>query len=203
MDSQSFDQVKSDIHRLLLTQLDLERLSVARQRPCQAGGHQPDPGDHSEGEAPSECRRKGEAAERTLLDEVFGLGPLEPLLKDPTISDILVNRRDQVYVERPGCWRRPDVKFRDDRHLLQIIDRIVSGVGRRVDESSPMVDARLADGSRVNAIIPPLALDGPALSIRRFGHGPLTAGNAAGVARAFRPKCWKCSRRQCGPASTS
>jgi pilus assembly protein CpaF len=110
-----------------------------------------------------------------LLDEVFGLGPLEALLADPTISDILVNGKDMVFVERFGKLQKVDVKFRDDRHLLQIIDRIVGAVGRRVDESSPMVDARLADGSRVNAIIPPLALDGPAVSIRRFGTTPLTA----------------------------
>ena len=109
-----------------------------------------------------------------LLDDVFGLGPLEPLLRDPDISDILVNSCDHVYVERHGKLERLNIAFRDDRHLLQVIDRIVSAVGRRVDESSPMVDARLADGSRVNAIIPPLALDGPALSIRRFGRGPLS-----------------------------
>jgi pilus assembly protein CpaF len=110
-----------------------------------------------------------------LLDEVFGFGPLEVLLSDPTISDILVNGKDVVYIERFGVLQKVDVKFRDDRHLLQIIDRIVGAVGRRVDESSPMVDARLPDGSRVNAIIPPLALDGPAVSIRRFGTSPLTA----------------------------
>jgi len=101
--------------------------------------------------------------------EVFGLGPLETLMKDPEISDILVNTHDQVYVERYGKLEKTDVRFRDDAHLMQIIERIVTRVGRRVDESSPMVDARLADGSRVNAIIPPLALDGPILSIRRFG----------------------------------
>jgi pilus assembly protein CpaF len=110
-----------------------------------------------------------------LLDEVFGLGPLEPLLRDPKISDILVNDKDHVFVEKGGVLQRVDTKFRDDRHLMQIIDRIVSRVGRRVDESSPMVDARLPDGSRVNAVIPPLALDGPSLSIRRFGTGPLAA----------------------------
>jgi pilus assembly protein CpaF len=103
-----------------------------------------------------------------VLDELFGLGPLEGLLADRSISDILVNRFDQVYIEREGRLEETDVVFRDDRHLLQIIERIVSAVGRRIDESSPMVDARLADGSRVNAIIPPLALNGPALSIRRF-----------------------------------
>lgn len=108
-----------------------------------------------------------------VLDEVFGLGPLEPLLSDPTISDILVNGSKQVYVERKGMLELTSVTFRDDQHLLRIIDKIVSQVGRRVDESNPMVDARLLDGSRVNAIIPPLALDGPLMSIRRFSQDKL------------------------------
>jgi pilus assembly protein CpaF len=103
-----------------------------------------------------------------VLDEIFGLGPLEPLLVDPAISDILVNRYDQVYIERDGRLEETNLVFRNDAHVMQIIERIVSSVGRRIDESSPMVDARLADGSRVNAVIPPLALDGPMLSIRRF-----------------------------------
>src|SRR5204863_6938662 len=106
--------------------------------------------------------------------EAFGLGPLESLMKDPDISDILVNNHKQVYVERYGKLETANVSFRDDAHLMQIIDRIVSRVVRRVDEASPMVDARLPDGSRVNAIIPPLSLDGPILSIRRFGRSPLT-----------------------------
>ena len=110
-----------------------------------------------------------------ILDEVFGLGPLQPLLADPTLSDILVNGAYNVYVERRGKLERVPVRFNDNEHLMRIIDRIVSRVGRRVDESSPMVDARLRDGSRVNVIIPPLALDGPVLSIRRFGTDPLTA----------------------------
>src|SRR5688500_10574862 len=110
-----------------------------------------------------------------VLDEVFGLGPLEPLLQDSTISDILVNGHSQVYVERKGLLELTNVTFRDDQHLLRIIDKIVSQVGRRVDESTPMVDARLSDGSRVNAIIPPLALDGPLMSIRRFAQDKLTA----------------------------
>ena len=108
-----------------------------------------------------------------VLDEVFGLGPLEPLLKDPTISDILVNTCKHVYVERRGLLELTNVAFRDDQHLLRIIDKIVSQVGRRIDESTPMVDARLSDGSRVNAIIPPLAVDGPILSIRRFSTDKL------------------------------
>jgi pilus assembly protein CpaF len=110
-----------------------------------------------------------------VLDEVFGLGPLEPLLQDPSISDILVNGSRQVYVERKGLLELTSVTFRDDQHLLRIIDKIVSQVGRRVDESTPMVDARLSDGSRVNAIIPPLALDGPLMSIRRFAQDKLSA----------------------------
>ena len=105
-----------------------------------------------------------------VLNEVFGLGPLEPLLADSSISDILVNTYRQVYIERKGVLELTNVQFRDDAHLMAIIERIVSAIGRRVDESSPMVDARLADGSRVNAIIPPLAVDGPCLSIRRFGR---------------------------------
>ena len=108
-----------------------------------------------------------------VMDETFGLGPLESLLKDPTISDIMVNRCDRIYVERKGRIELSEVRFRDNAHLRQIIDRIVGLVGRRVDETCPMVDARLADGSRVNAIIPPLALDGPAMSIRRFGSKPM------------------------------
>jgi pilus assembly protein CpaF len=110
-----------------------------------------------------------------ILNEVQGLGPIEPLMNDPDVSDILVNTSRQVYIERLGKLELTPVMFRDDAHLMQIIDRIVSRIGRRIDESSPMVDARLADGSRVNAIIPPLALDGPILSIRRFGRSPLTA----------------------------
>jgi pilus assembly protein CpaF len=116
-----------------------------------------------------------ERLSREILDEIFGLGPLEQLLKDTNISDILVNRFDRVYIEKGGKLELTNLSFKDNVHLMQIIERIVSRVGRRVDESSPMVDARLADGSRVNAIIPPLALDGPCLSIRRFGRDPVTA----------------------------
>jgi pilus assembly protein CpaF len=110
-----------------------------------------------------------------ILDEVFGLGPLEPLLHDPTVSDILVNTHKLVYVERRGVIEKTDIVFKDETHLMHIIDKIVSAVGRRIDESSPMVDARLLDGSRVNIVIPPLAVDGPLLSIRRFGSSPLGA----------------------------
>ena len=111
---------------------------------------------------------------KEIQHEVFGLGPLEPLLQDPAISDILVNGCGQIFIERRGKIERTVARFRDDAHLMRIIDKIVSAVGRRIDESSPLVDARLADGSRVNVIIPPLALDGPAMSIRRFGTDPLT-----------------------------
>jgi pilus assembly protein CpaF len=110
-----------------------------------------------------------------VLDEIFGLGPLQPLMEDPTVADILVNTADRIYVERNGRLERTDVRFQDDRHLLQVIDRIVSSVGRRIDDTSPMVDARLPDGSRVNAIIPPLAIDGPHLSIRKFRDDGLSA----------------------------
>src|SRR6266446_1039697 len=126
------------------------------------------------------CQRSSSLLSRTererlineVLDETFGLGPLEPLMKDPTVSDILINGHNTVYVERKGRLERDDVAFNDERHLLQIVQRIDGRVGRRVDETSPMVDARLPDGSRVNAIIPPLALDGTLLSIRRFGARP-------------------------------
>ena len=122
-----------------------------------------------------------------IEDEVLGLGPLETLLRDPTISDILVNGHDQVYIERRGKLETTDVRFQDDRHLLGIIDRIVSSVGRRIDESSPMVDARLADGSRVNAIIPPLAIDGPSVSIRRFAVELLTMENLIEIGTVTEP----------------
>jgi pilus assembly protein CpaF len=112
---------------------------------------------------------------RQVLDEIFGLGPLQPLIDDPTIADILVNTSQCVYVERSGRLEPTDVRFHDDKHLMQVIDRIVSSVGRRIDDTSPMVDARLPDGSRVNAIIPPLAIDGPHLSIRKFNDDALTA----------------------------
>ena len=174
MDQTNFEQVKLDIHRTLLSQLDLEKLATAnngRARQAVASLIQ----DILSKEKILLNGAEKDRIQSDLLDEVFGLGPLEPLLKDPTISDILVNRKDLVYIERSGVLEKIDLKFRDDRHLQQIIDRIVGAVGRRIDESSPMVDARLADGSRVNAIIPPLALDGPALSIRRFGTTPLMA----------------------------
>jgi pilus assembly protein CpaF len=171
-----YQQVKADLHRKILDRLDLEKLGRSS-------------GDSAREEVLILIRSsvnseavplsfaEREQLSREILDEIFGLGPLEPLLKDPTISDILVNRFDRVYVERAGKLEITGLSFKDNQHLMQIIDRIVSRIGRRVDESSPMVDARLQDGSRVNAIIPPLALDGACLSIRRFGRDPLTARN--------------------------
>ena len=171
-----YQQVKADLHRKILDRLDLEKL-----------GRTPSDAAREEvlllirntvnSEAVPLSFAERERLARETLDEIFGLGPLEPLLKDPTISDILVNRYNRVYVERAGKLEATGLSFKDDAHLMQIIDRIVSRIGRRVDESSPMVDARLADGSRVNAIIPPLAIDGPCLSIRRFGRDPVTARN--------------------------
>ena len=172
-DDSALQEMKTRIHRRLLGRLNLSNLDTLDRE-----------------QVVSEIRKvvhellaretiplnfeEREALVEQVLDEIFGLGPLEPLLKDPEISDILVNTHDQVYVERGGRLHETDVRFKDDRHLLQIIDRIVSAVGRRIDDSSPMVDARLADGSRVNAVIPPLALDGPHLSIRKFRRDALS-----------------------------
>jgi len=171
-----YQQVKADLHRKILDRLNLEKLG---RTPSDAAREEVlvliRNSVNSEAVPLSFAER--ERLAREILDEIFGLGPLEPLLKDPSISDILVNRYNQVYIERNGKLEPTGLTFKDDQHLMQIIDRIVSRVGRRVDESSPMVDARLPDGSRVNAIIPPLAVDGPALSIRRFGRDPLTARN--------------------------
>jgi pilus assembly protein CpaF len=173
METLNFEQVKADIHRTLISRLDLEklaRLNAERARQAVSGMILE---IAAGGKVPFNAVEK-ERLQSDLLDEVFGLGPLEPLLRDPEISDILVNNPNEVFVERRGLLEQLNISFRDERHLMQIIDRIVSAVGRRIDESTPMVDARLADGSRVNAIIPPLALDGPALSIRRFGRGPIS-----------------------------
>src|SRR5271165_1409315 len=170
--SKSFEELKRLIHGKLVDKLDLSRVSdlegetlrreirMVVERLCDT-------------ENPLLNRMERERLIDEVLDETFGFGPLEVLLKDPTISDILINGPHKIYVERRGKMEKTDVKFRDNEHLLQIIDRIVSKIGRRVDETSPMVDARLPDGSRVNAIISPLSLDGPSVSIRRFGANPL------------------------------
>lgn len=168
-------QIKASVHKSLIQRSDLEKLvysgsTLSGQQQLLSTINQL----LSEQETPLSLAERNALAQE-VLDEVFGLGPLEPLLNDSTISDILVNTSQAIYVERRGVLEKTDVTFKDDRHLLQIIDKIVSGVGRRIDESSPMVDARLPDGSRVNVIIPPLAVDGPILSIRRFGRSPLMA----------------------------
>src|SRR5262245_27277136 len=181
-----FDDLKRLIHGKLVDKLDLSRVSdlagdtlrreirLVVERLCDT-------------ENPLLNRMERERLIDEVLDETFGFGPLEMLLKDPTISDILVNGPHKIFVERRGKLEKTDVKFRDNNHLMQIIDRIVSKVGRRVDETSPMVDARLPDGSRVNAIIPPLALDGPTMSIRRFGANPLKLEDLLNF-KAFTPE---------------
>jgi pilus assembly protein CpaF len=169
-----YQELKNGIHRYLLNSLDMERVA-----------HAPD--DRSQVLVATQnliaqvkIPLGGPGRDRLcheIVEEVFGLGPLEPLLKDPTISDILVNGAQEVYIERAGVLEETKIKFKDDAHLMHIIEKIVAGVGRRVDPSSPMVDARLADGSRVHVIIPPSAIDGPHLSIRRFGRTPITEGD--------------------------
>lgn len=182
----SFEELKRVIHGKLVEKLDLSRVSdlegetlrreirLVVERLCDT-------------ENPLLNRMERERLIDEVLDETFGFGPLEALLKDPTISDILINGPHKVYVERRGKLEKSEVKFRDNEHLLQIIDRIVSKIGRRVDETNPMVDARLPDGSRVNAIIPPLALDGPSVSIRRFGANPLKLEDLLNY-KAFSPE---------------
>ena len=174
MELLNLENYKAEIHRTLISKLDLEKLSRVNSSQARQAVLGIVKEIMSDQRVPLSYDEQ-EKIQADLLDEVFGLGPLEPLLRDPKISDILVNDKDHVFVEKGGLLQKVNTTFRDDRHLLQIIDRIVSRVGRRVDESSPMVDARLPDGSRVNAIIPPLALDGPSLSIRRFGTGPIAA----------------------------
>jgi pilus assembly protein CpaF len=170
--NQSFQEMKARLHRAIVTKLDLTKLNSL-------------PADrvHAEVSRMAEGLLLAENVPLSTMErdrlvsevhhELFGLGPLEPLLADPTISDILVNSYSNIYIERRGKLEKTTISFKDDEHLMRVIERIVSTVGRRIDEAQPMVDARLPDGSRVNAIIPPLALDGPVLSIRRFGADPL------------------------------
>src|SRR6058998_3800939 len=183
---QQYMELKANIHKKLLNRLNLEALALSDRARAE-----------SEirtllGELLAEEGTPLSLGEREtlfveLLDDVFGLGPLEPLLRDPSISDILVNTYKNVYVERKGVLERVSANFQDDRHLMRVIDRIVSAVGRRVDDSSPMVDARLPDGSRVNAIIPPLAVDGPLVSIRRFPAERLKAEDLVTLRALTRP----------------
>lgn len=169
-----FGSVKAAVHRKLIQKLNLDRLTEVNRDDVRREVSQLLESLVLNESAPMNLQER-ERIVQEVLDEVFGLGPLEPLLADSSISDILVNTHRRVYIERKGILELTPVQFRDDVHLMSIIDRIVSAVGRRVDESSPMVDARLSDGSRVNAIIPPLSVDGPVLSIRRFGRERLTA----------------------------
>src|SRR5919202_5064401 len=169
----ALQQVKGRVHRKLLERLNLSNLDrLDRQQVSDAVRRVIQ--DLITQESVALNFEERDAVVVQVLDEIFGLGPLEPLIKDPEVSDILVNTYKQVYIERHGRLERTEVMFQDDRHLLQVIDRIVSAVGRRIDDSSPMVDARLPDGSRVNAIIKPLALDGPHLSIRKFRRDALS-----------------------------
>jgi pilus assembly protein CpaF len=173
VDFKVYQELKTGIHRDLLNKVDLERVATFRDDRTRRQVL----GVIQDLVANLKTPMSGPEKERLsleVLDEVFGLGPLEPLLQDPTISDILVNGYKEVFIERTGLLEETNIMFKDNGHLMHIIDKIVSAVGRRVDESSPMVDARLPDGSRVNVIIPPLAVDGPHLSIRRFGHIPIS-----------------------------
>jgi pilus assembly protein CpaF len=181
-----YRDLKSKMHSQILQEMDLESLNklqedVARTRVRDAIR------DLVQRERTPLTLSEREQMINEIVDELFGLGPIEPLLADGTVSDILVNGADQIYVERAGILEQTNLFFNDAAHLMRIIERIVSRVGRRVDESSPMVDARLADGSRVNAIIPPLALDGPSLSIRRFGGHQLTGESLVANGTLTRP----------------
>jgi len=168
-----YQELKSSLHRDLLNKIDVEKVATVRDDRTRSQALAVIQDLVANLQTPLSGRERERLA-LEVLDEVFGLGPLEPLLQDPGINDILVNGHKLVYVERAGILEETNIRFKDDTHLMHIIDKIVSGVGRHIDESSPMVDARLADGSRVNVIIPPLAIDGPHLSIRRFGHVPVS-----------------------------
>jgi pilus assembly protein CpaF len=184
--STEYMELKFALHRKLLDRVNLEILSSMANERVRAEIRSAVSMLLEEEKTPLSIIEKDRIIEE-ILDEVFGLGPLEPLLQDHTISDILVTTPKLVYIERRGKLQRTPVEFKDNAHLLRIIEKVVSRVGRRVDESSPMVDARLPDGSRVNAVIAPVAVDGPLLSIRRFGRDPLTADIFHS-----RKACWSC-----------
>src|ERR1700730_11742637 len=168
----SFQEMKSRLHRTLINRMDLTKLAALTPEQVNAEVTRLAETVLAQEAVPLSTAERDRLV-NDVQHELFGLGPLEPLLADPTISDILVNSHGTIYIERRGKLELTDVAFKDDEHLMRVIERIVSSVGRRIDESSPMVDARLRDGSRVNAIIPPLSIDGPVLSIRRFGTVPL------------------------------
>ncbi|HMA42598.1 MAG TPA: CpaF family protein [Gemmatimonadales bacterium] len=171
--SVTMSQIKTRVHRRILERLNLSNLDKLDREEVVAAITKVVQDLVAQEQLPLNLGER-EQLVRQVVDEIFGLGPLESLMQDPEVADILVNTHDQVFVERHGKLLPTDVRFQDDRHLLQVIDRIVSAVGRRIDDSSPMVDARLPDGSRVNAIIPPLAIDGPHLSIRKFKRDALS-----------------------------
>jgi pilus assembly protein CpaF len=183
---QQYLQLRAGVHRKLLNRLNLEALAQADRPRAESEIRTLLVELLAEENMPLSLGER-ETLIVEILDDVFGLGPLEPLLRDPTISDILVNTCKNMFVERNGVLERVEANFQDDRHLMRVIDRIVSGVGRRVDDSSPLVDARLPDGSRVNAIIPPLAVDGPLLSIRRFPAERLKADDLVTLRALTRP----------------
>jgi len=172
--SKEYQEQKSAVHQDLLSRVDLEKIASMQDSRIRGEVLSIVQNLVANLSTPMSAAERDRLA-REVLDEVFGLGPLEPLLQDSAVSDILVNGYKHVYVERSGLMEETSVTFKDDSHLMHIIEKIVGAVGRRIDESSPMVDARLADGSRINVIIPPLAIDGPALSVRRFGRTPLVA----------------------------
>jgi pilus assembly protein CpaF len=169
----SLSHIKTRVHRSILERLNLSNLDKLEREEVVAAIAKVVQDLIAQEQLPLNLGER-ELLVRQVVDEIFGLGPLETLMQDPDVADILVNTYDQVFVERHGKLTSTDVRFQNDRHLLQVIDRIVSAVGRRIDDSSPMVDARLPDGSRVNAIIPPLAIDGPHLSIRKFKRDALS-----------------------------
>ncbi len=173
-DSAEFDRIKRKLHAELIASLDFEQVSKTPRAEL-AKRLRNTLTDTVETRSLPLNRLERERLVEEILDETLGLGPLEPLLRDPEISDILINGYETIFVEKKGRLQKVESGFKDDAHLMQIIDRIVSAVGRRIDETNPMVDARLQDGSRFNAIIPPLALDGPTVSIRRFGTVPITS----------------------------
>jgi len=167
-----FQEMKSRLHRAIINRMDLTKLGQLEPEQLHAEVARLAEDLLVVETAPLSSHER-ERLVSEVRHELFGLGPLEPLLADPAVCDILVNSPKQIYIERGGKLELTNIEFKDDEHLMRVIERIVSTVGRRIDESSPMVDARLQDGSRVNAIIPPLSLDGPVLSIRRFGAEPL------------------------------
>ncbi len=181
-----FEQIKRDLHNELIESLDFEQVgNTPREELAQR--LRATLSERVETRQLPLNRMERERLVEEILDNILGYGPLEPLLRDPEISDIMINGSKTIFVERKGRLIKTNVTFNDDKHLMQIIERIVSAVGRRVDEQNPMVDARMADGSRFNAIVPPLALDGPCVSIRRFGTIPITAEDLVALGSCPRP----------------